>query len=149
MHVADRIRLHSVELVTLATTTVERAQLPHYAASEGGATATYLRDLLDVVAASLDEAKPLLMAEHADRLATERFLAGFKIEELLTAFNALETTLWLFLAASLPAEEALIELGRLGAVLGAGKDQIASRYVELATQRHAHGVDLAGLDAVL
>lgn len=149
MHVADRIRLHSVELVTLATTTVERAQLPHYSATGGQTTESYLRELLDVVADSLDQSRPLLMAEHAHQLATQRFLAGFKIEELLTAFNALETTLWQFLVAALPAEDAIVELGRIGAVLGAGKDQIASRYVELATQRHAHGVDLAGLDAVL
>ena len=149
MHVADRIRLHAAELIALATATVERAQLPHYSAGGTDATAAYLRDLLDIVADSLDQAKPLLMAEHANTLATERFLAGFRIEELLTAFNALETTLWQFLARALPAEEAVVELGRLGAVLGAGKDQIASRYVELATQRHAHGVDLAGLDAAL
>ena len=39
--------------------------------------------------------------------------------------------------------------GIIGSIIGAGKDQVASSYVEMATQRHTHGLDMSHLHEAL
>ncbi|MFN8096925.1 MAG: hypothetical protein U0Q21_01340 [Dermatophilaceae bacterium] len=146
--ITDRIRPYAARLVAEAGATISRARLPHYHA-DPEATAHKLAALLDAMMTSLDHHEPLHLARHVDSLATERFLAGYHVEEVLASFNALESALWQLLVEVVPADTLVRDLGRIGAVLGAGKDQIASRYVELATQRHSHGVDLRQLEAAL
>ena len=79
---------------------------------------------------------------------TARFLAGFGIDEIQVAFNTLEEALWRFLVATVPPEELSDDLGQLGAVLGAGKDQLAQTYVLLASRRHAPHVDVEVLNQI-
>ncbi len=146
--ITDRIRPYAARLVTEAAATVSRARLPHYHADPEGTT-DKLTALLEAMLSSLEHHEPLHLARHVDTLATERFLAGYRVEEVLASFNALESALWRLLVEVVPADTLVRDLGRIGAVLGAGKDQIASRYVDLASQRHTHGVDLRQLEAAL
>jgi hypothetical protein len=146
--ITDRIRPYAERLVAEAGDTVARAHLPHYHADAEG-TVHKLRSLLDAAMTSLDAREPLHLARYVDDLAVDRFLAGYHVEEVLAVFNALEGAVWSLLVEIVPADTLVRDLGRIGAVFGAGKDQIASRYVELASQRHTHGVDVGRLAAVL
>lgn len=145
MMISEGVRPHAAEIVAEAADTVRLARLPHYLALETHEVEARLHELLEAVLTSLETGRPLHFAEHAYHVASDRFHAGVRIEEVQTAFNALETALWRRITAVVPTERVVHDLGAVGAVLGAGKDQLASRYVELAGARHSHGVDVAHL----
>ena len=79
----------------------------------------------------------------ADDVAEQRFSSGFDISEVQTAFNALETAMWRrVLAAEEPAD--LPEsIGLLSTVFGVAKDELACRYVSLASRRDIPTLDLS------
>jgi len=145
MMISERVRPHAADIVAEAADTVRLARLPHYLELEAHDLEARLHELLDAVLTSLETERPLHFAEHAYHVASDRFHAGVRIEEVQTAFNALEAALWRRIASVVPTERVVHDLGAVGAVLGAGKDQLASRYVELAGARHSHGVDVAHL----
>jgi len=149
MQLSARLRDHADTIITEATEAVDQARLHHYSSIGTAATERRLRRLLDVVIDSLLSATPMRMGEYAESLAHERFHAGVGIEEIQVAFNALEEALWHMLLQESPSDELADDLGRVGSVLGAGKDHLARCYVHLASQEHHPCVDVAALNEVV
>lgn len=146
MNVADRIQPHADQVVSEATSAVEQARLLHYGAGGTEFTRARVQALVDAVIESLRLSSPLRIVEHADEVARDRYLAGFGIDEIQVAFNAVEEALWRLLVGKVPAEELVEDLGRVGAVLGAGKDQLARTYVQLASHHHHPAIDVDELN---
>lgn len=146
MNLADRIQPHLAQVVDEATASVAQARLHHYGASGSDTTSQRVEALLTAVLDSLRTASPLPVVEHADTVARARYQAGFGIDEIQVAFNALEEALWRLLVREVPAADLVEDLGRLGAVLGAGKDQLARSYVALASQHHRPAIDVDELN---
>lgn len=149
MNLVERMQSHADQIVDEAAEAVSHARLHHYEAAGDALTRQRIRALLDAVIESLSHGTPLSVVQHAEDVGNERFLAGFGIDEIQVAFNTLEEALWRFLVATVPAEELAEELGQLGAVLGAGKDQLARTYVLLASHRHAPHVDVEALNQIV
>lgn len=145
MTLVERLEAHADTLVEEATQALERARLKHYQDAGPEATRERVAALLAAVTRSLREGSPIAVAEHAETVARERYHAGFGIEEIQVAFNALEEALWRFLTRDPVTAELADELGLIGSVLGAGKDQLARTYVTLVALRHAPAVDVQAL----
>lgn len=88
-------------------------------------------------------AGPLL--DHADRVADERFTAGFDLFEVQIAFNALEEAIWREVLDHLPSDEQPGALGLISTALGIGKDALARGFPARANQHQAPSVDLRAL----
>lgn len=149
MTLVERLESRADQLVDDAAGALSQARLHHYVAAGEAVTRERLRALLDAVVESLDHGTPLSIVQHAEGVGQERFLAGFGIDEIQVAFNTLEEAVWRFLVATVPPEELSEDLGRLGAVLGAGKDRLAQTYVRLASHRHAPHVDVEALNRIV
>lgn len=150
MDLVERLEPGFDTLVDQAAAALDRAGLTHYQGAGPEATRERVAALLTAVLDSLRRGSPVPVVEHADRVARERYHAGFWIEEIQVAFNTLEEALWRFLTGD-PADDALAaelaaDLGRIGAVLGSGKDQLARTYVELVSHRHSPAVDVQALN---
>ena len=145
MNLAERIEPHADQIVAEATEVISQARLHHYGASGEQVTSARLADLLEKVLDSVRSGSPLTVVEHAENVARERYEGGFRIDELQVAFNALEEALWRLLVREVPADELVESLGQLGAVLGAGKDQLARTYVALASRHHHPAIDVGVL----
>ncbi len=145
MELVERLRAESDELVDQATAKLGRASLTHYDVAGPEPTRARLDDLFGLLLTCLSTRTLTPIVAHAERIAEERFHAGFGLEEVQVAFNVLEETLWLRLVKEVPTTELAEDLGLVATVLGAGKDQLARTYVSLATHDKAPSMDLTAL----
>jgi hypothetical protein len=140
--VADLVAAHD-EVLSVASEALGRAHLTHYA----GVLEPFRRlsDLLAVVVDCLARRTLSPISLHAEAIADERFEAGFGIAEVQTAFNVLEEAIWHVVIFRLPPGQVVRAAGLVGTVLGVGKDNLARRWVSLATSQHVPSLDLAAL----
>jgi hypothetical protein len=86
---------------------------------------------------------PLL--EHAESVADDRFHSGFGLGDVQAAYNALEEAVWIEVFAEGAPERHAAVLPLVSGALGAAKDELARRYVALASDARAPAVDIAAL----
>jgi hypothetical protein len=132
-------------IVATASSALERSHVPHYADAGAESAHERLELLLSLVLDSVTSRDLVPVIHHAERIAKERYEAGYDIREVQTAFNVLEEAIWARVVASVPAEHLAEALGLVGTVLGAGRDALASTYVSLATRQHVRSLDLSAL----
>jgi hypothetical protein len=132
-------------IVEEAATALDRAHLPHYETSDPADRARRLRELLDLVTTCVRARELVPIVDHAGRVASERFHAGYDIGEVQSAFNVLEETIWRHVIRSTSPTDLADEIGLLTTVLGAGKDALARTYVSLASKRHVPTLDLRAI----
>lgn len=132
-------------IVDAADAALERAHLAHYEAAGGETRRQRLEQLFDLIARAVAERNLTPVLHHAERIAHERFAAGFDLLEVQAAFNVLEEALWRTLVAEVPPAALGEALGLVGTALGAGKDRLAATYVALASRTHTPSLDLRAL----
>ena len=130
-----------------AETALLRAHSRHYAPAGPAAVRERLEALYDHMLGAVQERDLGALLGYAERIAEERFHAGYDLGEVQTAFNALEEASWQRVLADLDATEFADALGLVSTLLGAGKDALARRYVSLAANTHAPSLDLRALFA--
>ena len=133
------------EVLRSASEALSRARLTHYEESGSEESERRLNDLFDLVVKCLSQRDLGPIYKYAESVAEQRFSAGFDIAEVQTAFNVLEEAIWHLVISRLPAEDLVEATGLIGTVLGAGKDELARRWVSLATSRRVPSLDLTAL----
>jgi len=145
MRLADLLAERRQAVLAQATGALERAHLAHYEAAGAALRRERLERLYDLMSGAVAERNLTRLGKEAERIAHERFAAGFGLAEVLSAFNVLEEATWTMLVAELPAGELPEALGLVATALGAGKDRLAASYVELASRSHTPTLDLRAL----
>lgn len=133
------------EIVAAADAALRRAHAQHYEAAGEPEIRLRLVALYDRLLEALAQRDLAAIVSHAERVAEERFDAGYDLSEVQTAFNALEEATWARAIEVLDPAELAEALGLVSTILGAGKDALARRYVSLATRTHAPSLDLRAL----
>lgn len=143
MELVTTLKRSESEIVAEALSTLQHSHIAHYEQAGAEFTHTALKDLFDLVARAIEHRDLEGVIAFADDIAEQRFSSGFDIAEVQTAFNALETAMWRrVLAAEEPAD--LPEsIGLVSTVFGVAKDELACRYVSLASQRDIPSLDLS------
>lgn len=136
---------HRDAILDEAVETLVRTRLPHYDAQGAAAARDKLAQLYDLMVACVRDRDLRPMLQHARGIARERFDAGFDLREIQTAFNVLEEAAWKRVIAEVATEQLAEAIGLVSTVHGAGKDEVARTYVELATRQHVPSVDLRAL----
>ena len=147
MSVEELLTQQRPEALEEAFTSLERAHPIHYERSGEELTRERLAELFDIVVAALRDRQLEPVSGYCQNLAEERFRSGFGISEVQTAFNVLEEAMWRRVVDGVPPAELAEAIGLLSTILGYGKDTVARRYVELASERHVPSLDLSGLFA--
>ncbi|MGO8877099.1 MAG: hypothetical protein ACLQNG_15200 [Acidimicrobiales bacterium] len=145
MAFVEFLRAERADVLSTASDALQRAHLVHYEAAGVEESRRRLEDLLGLVIDGLSGRTLEPTCQFAERLARERFEAGFDISEVQTAFNVLEEAIWRVVIAQLPADELAEATGLVGTVIGAGKDTLARTWVSLAARRHVSSLDLSAL----
>ena len=145
MALTEALSVARDDVLQEASASLERGHLTHYEASGSEASGRRLSDLFDLVVECLAKRTLAPITQYANKVAEERFDAGFNIAEVQTAFNVLEEAIWRVVIARLPTQELLDSAGLIGTVLGAGKDALARTWVALATSQHVPSLDLTAL----
>jgi hypothetical protein len=136
---AEILTQHAEELIDAATQAVLGSRLTHYTSGGHDALRGHIAALYGCLlrCVSAEEAAP--MVAHARSIADQRYATGFELQEVQTAINMLESTVWRHLVRELPAASGI------SSILGMGKDALAQSYVALAAGRHAKALDTPAL----
>lgn len=147
METAEFLLRERGAIVDAAEAALERTHVRHYEAAGGPEVRRRLETLFDHLHEALTGRDLQPMVGYAERIAEERFEAGYDLSEVQTAFNALEEATWARSLAELDPSRLAETLGLVTTILGAGKDALARRYVSLAANTHAPSLDLRALFA--
>jgi hypothetical protein len=134
-------------ILQAALASLTRMHVRHYETAGPETVEERLASLFDRLVESIHRRDLAPVVEHARRVATERFNAGYDLAEVQTAFNALEEATWARVLERLETFEYAEALGLVGTVLGAGKDALARAYVSLAANTNVKSLDLRALFA--
>jgi hypothetical protein len=119
--------------------------LTHYQRDGEAATRERLELLYDQLVTALRRRDLCGLLDHAERIAKQRYDAGFDLREVQTAFFMLEEAISERAMAQLPAEALGEALGLVGTALRRGKEALARAYLSLATRARAPSLDLSAL----
>jgi hypothetical protein len=133
------------EVLAAASEALERAHLVHYEAAGAPESRDRLEGLLRLVEEGVAEQTLVPVSRYAERVAAERYRAGFDVGEVQTAFNVLEEAIWHCVVRTLPPEDLVHGAGLIGTLMGAGKDALARTWVSLASRQHVASLDLRAL----
>lgn len=133
------------QIISDATNVLTDVRLKHYEASAAAQNRERFERLFEFTYECVKCQELVPIVEYTRRIASERFANGFDLQEVQTAMNVLEETIWRHITTSLPAAEYPEAFGLTGTILGAGKQALASEYVSLASQQHNPSLDLSEL----
>ena len=119
--------------------------MQHYESTHATDVQQRLAALYDHLLESIQRRDLGPIVTYAERVAGERFSAGYDLSEVQVAFNALEEATWSRVLSNLEAADFAEAIGLISTVLGAGKDALAREYVSLAAERHIPSLDLRAL----
>jgi len=134
-------------IVDAAEAALERTHARHYESAGAREVRQRLEALFDHMLDALRSRDLGPMVSFAERVADERFNAGYDLSEVQAAFNALEEATWSGIFAELQPVQFAEALGLVSTILGAAKDALARNYVSLATNARAPSLDLQALFA--
>ncbi len=142
MELVTTLKRSESEIVKEALSNLQHSHIEHYESAGAEFTHTALEDLFDLVAAAIEQRDLEAVIAFADDIAEQRFSSGFDISEVQTAFNALETAMWRRVLAAVEPADLPESIGLVSTVFGVAKDELACRYVSLASQRDIPTLDL-------
>ncbi len=145
MTVYDLLQNSMNEILAEATEAMARSHATHYMKAGDEHTQTRLKALYVLTMRGVKERNLGPMVAHVENIARERFVSGYDLWEVQTAFNVLEEAVWKRILKNLPPAEYAQALGLVSTVLGVGKDTLARRYVALATKEKAPSLNLQSL----
>jgi RsbT co-antagonist protein rsbRD N-terminal domain len=147
METAEFLTRERQPIVDAAESALARSHARHYDAAGDAEVHRRLEALFDHLLRALTERDIGPIVAYAQKVAEDRFEAGYDLSEVQTAFNALEEATWARALSALDPSQFAEALGLVSTVLGSGKDALARRYVSLAAQTHAPSLDLRALFA--
>ena len=127
MKLETLLRESEESILDEAFSDLQRSQAHHYEKAGEAFTRERLRNLFGLVVTAITTRSLTSLSAYADRIATERFDAGFDISEVQMAFNSLEEAMWRRVVAAEPPSELAEAIGLLSKVLGFGKDTVARK----------------------
>ena len=145
MNLTQLLQEKREEIVNAAATSLNRSHLPHYEQVGPDESHERLARLYDLIQQSIEQRHLEEIIDYAERIAQERFAAGYDLLELQTAFNVLEEAIWHHLIAACPPAELAEAIGLVSTVQGAAKDALARQYVSLASQTKVTTLNLGAL----
>jgi hypothetical protein len=119
--------------------------LTHYERDGKEATRQRLEALYDHVARAIRARDLGELLDYAERIARQRFEAGFDLSEVQSAFFTLEQAIGRRALARIPPSDLAEGLGLVGTAIRRGKDAFTRAYISLANRKRAPSLDLSDL----
>lgn len=145
MNLTQLLQEKREEIVSAAALNLNRSHLPHYEQAGPAESRERSARLYDLIQQSIAERHLEPLIAYAERIAQERFAAGYDLLEVQTAFNVLEEAIWHHLIQACPPAELAEAIGLVSTVQGAAKDALARQYVSLASQTKVTTLNLGAL----
>jgi len=116
--------------------------LKHYKISGKEQNRKWLTNLFNLTLESIQSKNLIPMLEYTKKIAKERYVQNFDLQEIQSAFNVLEEVIWKIISDGMTPQEYFEAFGIVSTVLGFGKEALAVEYVSLVSKRN----DIKSLD---
>jgi hypothetical protein len=133
------------EIIISASNQIGCVRLKGYTKSGETETKIKLENLYRKLLECVKDKELLPMVSYTEKIAKERFTAGYDLHEVQTAINTLEELIWQKIFKEIKPDKLAESLGLVSTILGAGKDNLARTYVALATKTKASAINLQNL----
>lgn len=147
MTIYERLEHDLPAILDEACAALSYRRLPHYNACDEAENRVRLEHLLKVIHQALAAQNLIPIAQYSEDVARARFEAGYGVDEVQAAFNALESALWRWVERRLPTSEHVAALELISSVLGAGKEALATNFVAMARSSVAQRINTMALFA--
>ncbi|QQS36183.1 MAG: hypothetical protein IPM56_18405 [Ignavibacteriales bacterium] len=145
MQLSSFLEKNRSEIINESFGNLQRAHLKSYSQSGEEQNRKRLEKLFELTCRCVLTENLFEITEYSEKIARERFEAGFDLHEVHKAFNSLEETIWKKIISDVDPSELGKALGLISTVLGAGKESLALTYVSLAGKRKTTTLDLSSL----
>lgn len=120
-------------------------RLTHYRRDGDEVTRQRLEMLIDHVARAIRMRDLGELLDYSERIAKQRFDAGFDLSEVQTAFFMLEDAIGRRALVRIPPADLAEALGLVGTAIRRGMDAFARGYISLTNRARAPSLDLSDL----
>jgi hypothetical protein len=111
------------------------ARLKHYALGGPEITKQKMDTLYNIIYQSIKEKNLIPIVSYFEKMAEKRFESGFELQEVQTAVNVLEESMWKHILEELSQEDQPKALGLISSIIGSGKDTLARTYVAMSKEQ--------------
>ncbi len=145
------MKLHEIlvnnqtDIINEAFTSLQRSHLKHYDTSRADENWQRLAKLFDLTLNGIKTKSLVEIVNYSEKVAKERFEAGFDLHEVHAAYNVLEEAFWKCIIKEVDSTELAESLGLISTVLGTGKESLALAYVSLASKQKVKSLNLTQL----
>jgi len=145
MKLVEILVSNQTDIINEAFNSLQRSHLKHYDSSRADENWQRLAKLFDLTLNAIKTKNLVDMVNYSEKVAKERYEAGFDLHEVHTAYNVLEESLWKCIIKEVDSKELAESLGLIGTVLGTGKEALAISYVSLASKQKVKSLNLIQL----
>lgn len=145
MNLLTLLKNYKQEIVEEAYQNFEPVKLHGYTKVGEERTKEKMCNLYNVLIECVENKTLIPVLSHTEKIANERYQSGYDLHEIQTVINALEQSVWKRVFSKIEPEKYPKYLGLVSTVLGAGKDNLARTYVELASKIKVPTLNLQAL----
>jgi len=134
MNLINLLEKNEDKIIKEACISLDRIKLKHYKEKSIKQIEQRFKYLYELVFRSVKDKNLILLTDYIQDIARRRFFSGFSLNEVHTAINILEETIWKQIIKNLQPEDLAEALGIISKVLGAGKSCLSRTYVSLSNK---------------
>jgi hypothetical protein len=142
MEIIELLRKKGSEIVNQATDAIIGSNLRHYENADPAQTRERVKVLCDLTLECLVRKNTMPMINYADKIAQQRFVSGFSLREVQTAFNVLEESIWDQILKEMQPVEYENAVTIVSTPLRIGKEAIARMYFSFISERKVPSLDI-------
>ena len=117
-----------------STDNLVRSDLEHYKKLNPENIRIRLMKLFHALIACVEAASCDKMIKHMEKVSEERFESGFEINEVETAINILEESLWRQIGKFVDSDKQVSAMKQVTCILSKAKDELANEYALLSKE---------------
>ena len=130
------------EIVDKATDAIIGSHLRHYENADPTQTRERVKTLFDLTLECLVQKSAMPMIKYAEKIAQQRFVSGFSLREVQTAFNVLEESIWDQILNEMQPVEYADAVTLVNTPLRIGKESIARMYFSFVSKSKVPSLEI-------
>jgi hypothetical protein len=142
MDVIELLSKKESEIVDQATDAIIGSNLRHYENADPAQTRERVKTLCDLTLECMVGKSTMPMIKYADKIAQQRFVSGFSLREVQTAFNVLEESIWDRILNEMQPVEYESAVTLVNTPLRIGKESIARMYLSFISKNKVPSLDI-------
>ncbi len=145
MNILECLHQNQSDIIRTAFDSLLRSNLKHYSTASANANWERIEKLFDLTFNCIKEKSLVELIEYSEKIASERYTAGYDLHEVHAAYNVLEEAIWGVILNNLDPKDYGQALGLVSTVLGAGKETLALTYISMTGKKRPESLDLSEL----